>query len=1665
MNTILNSALTLTYNQLSAFSGLDNFWQVFDTAFGTQYNRSGAEILRLQWLSGDFSQLPQVEILDSSILGGANGAYASSNNKIYLSANFVATATPEILLDTLLEEIGHFVDAQINQTDSAGDEGGIFAELVQGYSLDTQTLQTLQALKAEDDHATITINGQVIQVEQQNFTGTNGNDTIIGTSGDDVIQGLRGNDIFYGGAGNDVFVFDFERYQNNYDVVMDFVRGQDKVDIRNLNIADWATLQTLISNDGQNNALITTYYGGYSSQLKLNGINPTQLQATDFIFNTVNSNDFIDGDDYNGDRLFGGLGNDTLRGWRGEDTLFGEQGDDRLEGGADNDTLYGGAGNDTAVYSGSLSQYSLTNSNGIYTVTHQISNGDGVDKLYDIEKIQFSDQTINLVNTALPSITLAISSASVQENGTSNLVYTFTRTGATTSTLTANYSISGNAIFNNDYTQTGASSFSGTTGTIIFATGSSTATLVIDPTADNVIETNETVTLTLASNAAYTVGTGSMTGIIANGTSKYGDALEKSILFYDAQRSGNLDEATNRVPWRGDSALNDGADVGRDLTGGYYDAGDHVKFGFPMAGSMTMLSWGAVQYRNAYQQSGQLDEIMAAIKWGTDYILKANVTVGNVTTGFWGQVGLGDTDHAFWGPPEKMTMARPAFKIDATRPGSDLAGEAAAALASASIVFRSTDVAYADRLLQNAIQLFTFADTYKGKYSDSITDAAKFYNSSGYEDELGWAATWLYKATKAAGNTNTTYLNKAESYYSSKYLGTWTQTWDDKSYGAMVLLAQESSNTRYRTEVEKWLGFWTNKNGSGVTYTAGGLAWLNQWGSLRYAANTAFVAGVYADTINDPNKLYSAFAESQINYILGDNPNQRSYMVGFGNNAPQNPHHRGSHGSLTNNINDPVVNRNILYGAMVGGPDQANDNSYSDDRTNYVTNEVALDYNAGLTGAISRIYGLSGQPLNSTITLAVSPTSVLENGTANLVYTFTRTGITTNALTVNYSITGTADSTDYTGATPGTGKTITFAANSATATLTIDPTADTTIEPDETVVITLASGTDYTIGTATAVTGTITNDDFFAIESAGNTKLVKDATNKYFTQIGTNTPIAIKNGGQQIYQNIYAGWQTLAAETVNGVNQVLWKNVAGNYLHIWRLDSNWNLVSSQGNWGLNSADAFTQETNFGIDANGDGIIGNPYTIESAGNTKLVKDSANKYFTQIGTNTPTAIKNGGQQIYQNIYAGWQTLAAETVNGVNQVLWKNVAGNYLHIWRLDSNWNLVSSEGNWGLNSAEAFTQETNFGIDANGDGVIGNPYSAIEAAGNTKLVKDSTNKYFTQIGTNTPTAIKNGGQQIYQNIYTGWQTLAAETVNGVNQVLWKNISGNYLHIWRLDSNWNLVSSEGNWGLNSADAFTQETNFGIDANGDGVIGNPAGNPYILIEAAGNTKLVKDPTNKYFAQVGTNTPTTIKNGGQQIFQNVYAGWQTLAAETVSGVNQVLWKNVFGNYLHIWRLDSNWNLVSSEGQFGLNSANAFTQETNFGIDANGDGIIGNPYTLIESAGNTKLVKDTANKYLAQVGTATPIAIQNSGVQIFPDIYPGWQTLAVETVNGDNQVLWKNTAENYLHIWHFDNSWNRVSSEGQFGLNSANAFTQETNFGIDANGDGIIGNPYILVV
>ena len=242
--------------------------------------------------------------------------------------------------------------------------------------------------------------------------------------------------------------------------------------------------------------------------------------------------------------------------------------------------------------------------------------------------------------------------------------------------------------------------------------------------------------------------------LMPDGSFNYASALQKALFFYEAQRSGPLTE-NNRVPWRGDSAMEDGRAEGVDLVGGWYDAGDHVKFGFPMAYTVTLLAWSAVDVKEGFSQTGQLDSISNNLRWATDYLIKAHTAPNEL----WAQVGDPEEDHHFWGPAESMSMARPAYKIDADCPGSDLAAETAAALAATSIVFSKSDPTYAATLLTHASQLYTFADTHRGKYSDCVKSANPYYTShNGFEDELVWGALWLYRAT---GNDE--YLQKAEA--------------------------------------------------------------------------------------------------------------------------------------------------------------------------------------------------------------------------------------------------------------------------------------------------------------------------------------------------------------------------------------------------------------------------------------------------------------------------------------------------------------------------------------------------------------------------------------------------------------------------------------------------------------------------------------------------------------------------------------------------------------------------------------------------------------------------------------------------------------------------------------------------------------------------------------
>lgn len=166
------------------------------------------------------------------------------------------------------------------------------------------------------------------------------------------------------------------------------------------------------------------------------------------------------------------------------------------------------------------------------------------------------------------------------------------------------------------------------------------------------------------------------------------------------------------------------------MQGGYYDAGDNVKFNFPMAFTTTMLSWASLEY--ATKMGPQLQEARVAIRWATDYLLKcANSKSGILYVG----VGDPNVDHKCWERPEDMDTVRTVYSVSPKNPGSDVAAETAAALAAASLVFRKVDPKYSKLLVRTAQKVFQFALKYQGSYSDSLGyGVCPFYCSySGYK--------------------------------------------------------------------------------------------------------------------------------------------------------------------------------------------------------------------------------------------------------------------------------------------------------------------------------------------------------------------------------------------------------------------------------------------------------------------------------------------------------------------------------------------------------------------------------------------------------------------------------------------------------------------------------------------------------------------------------------------------------------------------------------------------------------------------------------------------------------------------------------------------------------------------------------------------------------------
>ncbi|KAE8683878.1 Endoglucanase 20 [Hibiscus syriacus] len=283
-------------------------------------------------------------------------------------------------------------------------------------------------------------------------------------------------------------------------------------------------------------------------------------------------------------------------------------------------------------------------------------------------------------------------------------------------------------------------------------------------------------------------------------------------------------------------------------------------------------------------------------------------------------------------------------------------------------------------------------DKYRGRYNESFD----FYPSySGYQDELLWSAAWLYKASRDVKYLNYVVSNQGWSEAPSEF------SWDGKFPGAQALQAQEfyggnKGLSKYKTDVESFIcALMIPGTGSStfkVEVTAGGLLFLRESSNLQYVSSSCMVLSVYSKTLmasgidgiqcgsdNFSASQIKSFMKSQVDYILGNNPMEMSYMVGYGSKYPTQLHHRGSsfpsihsHPSKVecNNgwssyfdSNNPNPNQYVR--AIVGGPN-LND-GFNDLRSDYSHTEPTTYMNAAFVGAVA---GLLDETKGETATAA-----------------------------------------------------------------------------------------------------------------------------------------------------------------------------------------------------------------------------------------------------------------------------------------------------------------------------------------------------------------------------------------------------------------------------------------------------------------------------------------------------------------------------------------------------------------------------------------------------------------------------------------------------------------------------------------------------------------------
>lgn len=424
----------------------------------------------------------------------------------------------------------------------------------------------------------------------------------------------------------------------------------------------------------------------------------------------------------------------------------------------------------------------------------------------------------------------------------------------------------------------------------------------------------------------------------------YMEALAMSLYFFDSNACGT-GITDGPLTWRGDCHTYDGeASVGDlggsakavvdpdgdgkvDVSGGWHDAGDHIKFNLTIGFALSSL--GISDYLNPgiYEKANCRDHFEYEMRWGADYLMKTTFLddSGSVVA-VAHTIADGGTDHSFWTAPEVQTYDRPIFWLTASDNNSSVSCEMAAGLGAAAYVFKDSDPEYSAKCAKYAKALLEFGTKHVGNNTGGI---GGFYSTDAqYQDEEAIAQAWLWIVGEGDKPTR---VPKNKDYGGSQYDG-WVYSWDKVWQGYAALMYKATGDKAFRdeliVEIEGQGGMKVGKYNT------------NGWGTSRI--NCAIQMDAYTVADGDPNSEYAQGAKWQLDYILGDNNLGYSFLLGFGDKWPVHIHHRAANpGDGETSAGNPAA-KYTNYGMLVGGIDA---NGYEDHADRYQYTEGALDYN------------------------------------------------------------------------------------------------------------------------------------------------------------------------------------------------------------------------------------------------------------------------------------------------------------------------------------------------------------------------------------------------------------------------------------------------------------------------------------------------------------------------------------------------------------------------------------------------------------------------------------------------------------------------------------------------------------------------------------------------